>query len=326
MHYCLEGNLAIPPGSIFGLTLRDAISMPNICHTMEARKLLYTMLAVSPAILMAGIGIHARAYVDPFDWPSVVEDHFRTSAYIPLVVETQNLLANPSDVSRSEVPRLAAKWVDGAKSGHLRPLVATTLDENPSAGNKGKVISVNYQLARCLVKYSDSEIAAGNYHRAATNLVLASDSLNCVKYSNFLSLYRVSLAQHNILVRIRIVYSKATPQTRKILAQAMLRMNSDDESADRLTRHTARLINNEIQSFREVHLGDRPGETSQESNTLFEQPALAKSNGLASETELESIELASPNLSLEVSQCKFAAHRNRLMIQKIMSLSPHSAL
>lgn len=291
---------------------------------MEARKLLYTMFAVSPAVLMAGIGIHARTYVDPFDWPSAAEDHIRTSAYIPLVVETENLLSDSSGSSQSEAPRLAAKWIEGARYGDLKPLVATNLDENPAAGNKGKVISANYQLARTLIQLSDSEIAAGKYRRAAASLTLASDSLNCIKYSSFLSLYRVTLAQHSILARIESLYQKASPETQKELVLAMQRMLTDQKQASRLTRHTMRLINTEIQALKEVHMFEGGDDDQQQSGTFFEQPASAKGNGLASEAELENIEFAAPNLSLEVNQCLAADQRNRLMIQKIMSLSPHS--
>lgn len=292
---------------------------------MEARKLLYTILAVSPAVLMAGIGVHARTFVDPFEWPSAAEDHRRTNAYIPLVIKTQDLLENSSGPqSRSEASLLATKWVQGSKIGILKPLTATTLEESPSSGNKARVIEVNYLLAKSMIQSSDESVAVGDFQRAAKNLALSSDVLNCIKYSNFLSLYRVTLVQHSILTRMQVVYPKVSPLNQKELVAAMQRMRSDEKLTGRLARHTRHLINAEMASYREIHALEGSQDDSEPTNAFFEQPALAKGNGLLEETELENIEFALPSFSLEVRQCLTADQRNRLMIQKIMSLSPHS--
>lgn len=291
---------------------------------MEARKLLYILLAVSPAMLMGGIGIHARIYVDPFEWPNLDQDQQRIKAYIPLAVETQDKLENRSLAYQSVAPALATRWVDGFRSGALEPLMATTPEENPGAGTKGKVMSINYRLARILIQSADEEIESGNYGQASKVLALASDTLNCFKYSNFLSLYRITLAQHSVLSRLETVYPKVPYETQKELAKVMLRMQADEGRVRRLARHTMFLIRREMETYRETHSTEDGSENTVDLRLPFEHPALAKGNRIDSEMDLAMLEFALPNFSLEVRQCVSADQRNRLLIEKITSLSSHS--
>lgn len=291
---------------------------------MEARKLLYTLLAAAPAFLMGGIGVHARSYVDPFEWPSALEDHARTQAYIPLVIETQARLKGEHADIGLEASQIAAKWITGAEIGALKPLPPLFLDEDSSLSCRGRVINTSYMLGRTLIDVADKEIEAGNFDKAAEHLMLASDSLNCLKYSSYISLYRVSLSQFSVLRRMESVFLRVSSERRKDLVLTMQRITLDESQAAWLKRRTLRLVRNQAETYRETYAPTLDSEAANIPGTLFEQPALAKGNGLNSEEELESVEYALPISTLEGQQCIAADRRNRLMIKKIISLSPNS--
>lgn len=298
--------------------------MPKIAFTMEARKLLYTAMALAPAVLMAGIGVHARTYVDPFDWPAVESDNQITRAYIPLVVRTRDLLASRENEDRSAIRAIAEDWSKGGRSGELKPLVPIGLEEVSMTGNKSKILDANNHLARRLIGIADHEIQSGNYDRASKDLILAADASICLKYSNFLSLYRISLAQNSILRRIEMVYPFVNVEARSRLKSSMKQMICDEQELSRMASRTERLIRAETRKYNEIHQLELISHQSAPEVTLFERSALAKGEEGATTFDPDTIEFARPSLTFEAQQCVAADQRNRLMIKKIMSLSPHS--
>lgn len=284
---------------------------------MEARKLLYSAMAVAPAVLMAGIGVHARTYADPFEWPAVQEDHARISAYVPLVVETFDRLqeANPQDTEAART--LAFKWIEGGQKGNLRPLVPTVLDESAVSGKKATIFDANQFVAKRLLHVAENKIESKQYELAAEDLILAVKVVECLQYSSFVSLYRSNLLHFSVLRRIEAVYPEVDLAKQKQLAACMNSMINDDGKVQKISAHARRMAQMEAERYRQIHALEQDPEKTDASNAFFEHPALAKASGVSGHGDSE---LSLQGLSFEAKQCMLTDQRNRLMIDRIMSL------
>lgn len=284
---------------------------------MEARKLLYSALAVAPAVLMVGIGFHSRTYVDPFEWPAVQEDHVRTSAYIPLVIETLNRSNRPDLEDSDSFRQLAMKWIDGERRGDLKPLVPTALDENALSGKKATVFDANQFVVKRLIFSAERQIGSQRYDAAASDLILGANVLSCLKYSSFMGLYRSNLMNHSLLRRIEIVYPRVSPSLRKELAVCMASMQNEEHKVREIAAHAKQLALTEAERYKQIRALEHDPDSSGGSSAFFEHPALAKASG----------DSGSPlhDFSFEAHQCQLVDQRNRLMIKRIMNLSSRPA-
>jgi hypothetical protein len=292
--------------------------------TMEARKLLYTALVVAPVVLMAGIGVHARTYVDPFEWPNLGQDHQRISAYVPYLIKSQDLAWRRAADSEAQARRLAMILIEGKRSGKLTPLIPVTADELTPHGQKANVYESATMVSRFLISRADLHIAAGDHQEAITNLVLASESLSPLKYSEFTSLFRCTLQQGNILHRFEKIYPLADENARLEMQACMERIKGDRRQFAKIAKTARRII---LECFGKKHTMDQAIMTTSNlvpEPSFFEQPALAKERPFIP-TDVIDLGVQVPNQRIEAQQCIVADERNRAMIQRIMALSPKRA-
>jgi hypothetical protein len=277
-------------------------------------------MALAPVVLMAAIGIHARTYVDPFEWPNTRPDQARMNAYLPLVVETSDRLRSKDRALESDARYLATVWIDGARTGKLKPLIPVSADELVSTNHKSKIFDSNGFVCRRLVEFADGHIKAGEYKEAAINLTLASDSLRALKYSSFMHLFRASLLQSNIIRRIGTIYPHLDKATRTRVAAGMNRMKGDRREFEAIARQARMVIRQQLYASADtenvVQLASRMAPES----SFFEQPALAKGLPVDNMPSPEENAFMFPNQKIEANQCVETDERNRLMIKKIMSL------
>lgn len=293
--------------------------MPIIPCTMEARKLLYTAMAVAPMVLMTGIGVHARTYSDPFEFPFTADDHARISAYVPYLVEATEKGWKRAPGAEDRARHLARYLIDGKSSGKLKPLVPITADDLNPQGHKRSVYEIATVVARFLIVKADQHIIAGNYAEAATNLALASDSLSPLKYSDFTTLYRSTLQQGHILHRFKEIYPETDVTTQQNIAACMERMKGDRKQFVRIAKTAKRVI---LECFVTKKTMEEAVETASSlvpEPNFFEHPALAKEK--SAETLVYDPSLPVPNQRLEARQCVMADDKNRAMIDEIMTLS-----
>ncbi len=269
---------------------------------------------------MAGIGIHARTYVDPYEWPDTQLDHQRTNAYVPIATESIDRLYSTKRPAEADIQKLANLWIDGYRSGKLKPLTPIDATELTSAGTKSKIFDTSGMISRQLVRISDEQIESGNMESAATNLTLASDVLNSLKYSDFMYLFRTTLQQHNVLTRFEQIYGRLNASQRKQVNGCMMRMKGDLNEFAKIAKNARQLILASMESHQHTHLAYQAASRMVPESSYFELPALAKEKNEDKSEFLDNQDFMFPNLRIEARQCMLAEERKRLMIQKIMSL------
>ncbi|MBC8064735.1 MAG: hypothetical protein H7Y17_07895 [Chlorobia bacterium] len=287
---------------------------------MRARKLLYTAMAIAPAFLMAGIGVHARTFEDTFEWPNAKGDHSRVNAYVGLVRETLPYVSINQLDDEPQVREIAKTWISDSQAGMIKPLVPVGADELYFFGQKGRILDANLMMVRKLQIYADSHIEKGNFREAAIDLVLGSDSLQALKYSSFVSLMRLSLVQSSLLRRIECVYPKLGSKDRAHVGACMERMKVDKRAFDLIAVRTQQILSAEIARHKDTDRAFRQASTTVPQNSFYEQPALAKARSGEVGQSYDDAEFAIINESIEASQCLMADKRNRLKIAEILSL------
>ncbi len=275
-------------------------------------------MAVAPAVLMTGIGVHARTYIDPFEWPALQEDHARTNAYIPLVIETFDRLQSTGPENAVALRRLAFKWVEGGQNGSLKPLVPTLFDEDSISGTKATVVDANQIVAKRLVHEAEANIQAKQYDQALDDLILATEVVKCLQYSSFISLYRSHLLHSSVLYRIEAIYSELDDAQKERLIACMNSMTVDDQQIKKITGRAKHLAQLAVEQYKKIQAVGHGPQGNDESNAFFEHPALAK---VSSASGYGATDGASLGFSFEADQCILAGQRNRLIIDRIMSLS-----
>ncbi len=286
---------------------------------MEARKLLYSAMAVGPVLLMAAIGVHARTYVDPYDWPETPEDHKRISAYIAMMPELEDMYYRKA-ATEGRAREVAQAMIDGRTSGSLKPLTPRNVDEFMPLGIKGKLIDLGQAPARRLMEYAATKIENHDLENASIDLQLASDSLNTLKYSNFMVLYRTSLTQGYILQMISEIYPKVSPDSQERLRACMERMKGSTREYARMASKAKQVIIAQYREYEDVNLALEAASKLVPEPSFFEQPAQAKTKFIH-QGAYRLDQTIIPNQRVEARQSMLTDQKNRLAIEMITSPS-----
>jgi hypothetical protein len=285
---------------------------------MRARTLLNACLAVAPIALMAGIGVHARTFVDPYEWPETHQDHIRIERYVPLAAKTVSVLADRHKSEESVARLLAAKWSGGARKKVLLPLVPATTEDFSPIGLKGQIIDIGFLPARRLLDHADERISKHEYDEALENLTLASDSLYGLKYSNFMSVFQTTLVQFQILRRFERIYLKLNSDQKAEVYRCMAEIKGDGKKFAAVASQAKRVILRQYQELEDMTAAMRTASEMVPERSFFEQYAEAKERPVPSRMLADNFSL--PDQRTEAGHCLMADERNRLMIAKIMSL------
>jgi hypothetical protein len=284
---------------------------------MSARKLLNVAVAIAPAVLMGGIGIHARTYEDPYEWTDSHADHERISSYIPIVRKTNELLASRKSAQENQARLLAREWQNGAKSGRLQLLVPISSREMVEVGMKAEIFSATVLVSRRLIEFADQDIAAGRIDEGVENLVLASNTLGVLKNSDFITLFRSCTLQSHVLKRLEPVAHLATERRRRDIARCVVAVRVDARTIEAMRKRTRKLI--VMAALNQVDEGD-PADAPliSPAASYLSEPAHAKTDVSASRFGDE-MATRLDQMSVEMSLCQEADQSNRLTIDGIMS-------
>ncbi|MBN9504171.1 MAG: hypothetical protein J0H02_20505 [Armatimonadetes bacterium] len=252
--------------------------MPKIAFTMEAKKLLYSFLVVAPVLALAGIGLHSRTYVDPFEWPQTGGDQLRINSYLDVVRDTDEQVQNDRVTSPDELRRIARRWIKGAGEGELKPLVPVSYDDMIVGGVKSQIFNSMVAVERGLMRQADGEVGNGDFRQATNDLLMAVHVAETLKYSNFLMVYRCSMMQHMALNRLDDMVPYLDSEQKSVLRKSLKKICRGTEPLNRIAHQAKMVYTTAVRLHENTEEAIRMAEKMVPSRSFFEQPALAKSN------------------------------------------------
>src|SRR5205823_11372717 len=129
------------------------------------RTVMYRLFTISPLLLAGTIAAESRFHLDMFQMVScTTKQENEISAYIEPVRQAENLLWVRS--SPDKVRRVASVWIEGAKSGHLKPLEPVSADDSIETSIKGEIASASRSVQAKLMALYKSEAQRGDYDHA----------------------------------------------------------------------------------------------------------------------------------------------------------------
>ena len=292
---------------------------------MEARKLLYTSMVAAPAIFLAGIGIHARTFVDPFQFTDTTNDQARMNAYLGIVRESHDKLGYLRKADRQDVRDVAAKWIEGYHSGRLQPLVPVAYDEMVPTGAKDQIVDALSSTYRHLTRQADEEIEEGKNDIAAQDLATSIKLVQTVKFSSFAIDFRCSIWQKSALKRIGEIYSKLSPATKASIEKVLdeLANENDREELLRISSNAKHIYFEAMHRQEEAETAMLSAEKVVPSRSFFELPALAKERVLAQNgmggQDLITDMFVLPNLMSDAARCMNQEDELKAQVQKLLN-------
>lgn len=200
---------------------------------MSARKLIYRLMVVAPALFLIGIGVHARTMERDFERLANdprTESHIQ--AYAPLLLETRTVSQDDVRHRPGRLRQIAERWIDGARDGHLRPLRPIAYEDTSTEGVKAQVFEAQGRLVALLTLAIDRDLAAHRPSDAARDAITAMETANTLKYSDFLSLYNCANQQRHILIRVQKLLPDLPPVDRARLLEATRTMIAEPKVLD----------------------------------------------------------------------------------------------
>lgn len=210
---------------------------------MSARKLIYRLMVVAPALFLIGIGVHARTMERDFER---LENDPRTEshiqAYVPLLRETAAISQNDVRVRPGRLRQIAARWINGAQDGRLRALRPIAYEDTSTEGVKAQVFEVQSRLVALLTLAIDRDVQAHRLADGAQDAIAALETANTLKYSDFLSLYNCANQQRNILRRAEKLLPSLAPADRTRLLEAIRTLIAEPKVLDGMANQSRLLF------------------------------------------------------------------------------------
>ena len=170
---------------------------------MAARKLIYHLMVLSPAMLLSSIAIESRIGYAGFDEPPVLPDtQQRITAYIDVVRLTDQVIGDGFQPSPAQVRDLAQVWIYGAQSGRLQALLPQHAEDSPREGARGQVFEARAKVLGSLQSLARSGLNRKNYLQAARDAMLAVHVAETMKYSELYLVGASSTEQRAALAQI----------------------------------------------------------------------------------------------------------------------------
>lgn len=260
----------------FPRRVRKTPSLPRIPNMLEARKLLYSMMLAAPVALMAGIGVHARSYEDPFQFPDSGADHRRINAYIPLVIETKQKASEFGNSDETVVIELAKKWLAAKENGDLQPLSPVGTDEFVPTGIKGKILECQLHVSKRLIQLASLRRERGQSTAALQDLVLASKVANIMKYSNFNTFFRCSLMQTHAISQLDKVFDGLTTDEQNVAIHTFQDIRDHHGKLAIMANRARKIVIDAITVHEDIDVALASADRAVPSRSFFEQTASAK--------------------------------------------------
>jgi len=282
-------------------------------------------MVIAPAVALAGIGIHSRTYVDPFEPPVTIGDQERITAYLDIVRDTTDSTSSKQGpITEAQLRRVAHRWIDETESGQLKPLIPVAYDDSVMSGVKGQIVGTMGILHRALLLKADQRIENGQYQEAAENFVLLIQIADTLKYSSFLTVYRSSMLQAGDVNRLDKIFPLLPAKQQATIRQVLAKLDRGPEMLQKIAEHARRLYIEAIRKHANTEMALSTADRMIPAKSFFEQPALAKEkkeqrprlSHLPADAVSHTLRL--PNLTTDASLCMSAENYLRRSIQRIL--------
>lgn len=269
-------NQANTLARFFPRRVRKTPSLPKIPNMLEARKLLYSMMLAAPVALMAGIGVHARSYEDPFQFPDSAADHRRINAYIPLVIESRQKFSEVGNGNETVLRDLARKWLAAQESGELQPLSPVGTDEFVPTGIKAKILESQLSVSKLLIQLAVQKSEHGQNSVALRDLLLASNVANIMKYSNFNTFFRCSLMQSHAISQLDKVFDELSTDEQNAALDTVRGIREHRGKLAIMANRARKIVIDAITVHEDIDVALASADRAVPSRSFFEQTASAK--------------------------------------------------
>lgn len=186
----------------------------------------------SPFLLIAGVGAHARLFVDPFEPTGYShQGQQRIFAYKDVVEHTRgaaNLKLSPTDRLA-----IADSWIAGYKEGKLQPIFPATDDDSTQEGIRGEIFQAVSQLNESLYRQAKRAASQGDLKLAKDTLLKSLQVSEIIKYSDFTILNALRLQQTHALKKLNSLEIKS-PSERKEIASSLQALLAEQRPLDNL--------------------------------------------------------------------------------------------
>jgi len=213
------------------LTVTGKFYLPNYLHMHAYAGVLNKVLLSVPLFAMATISVKARSNIDDFDFVKCTAAQTQAiQSYVGVVEQTQETMTGYGNVPIDKIRKLAMVWIEGEKSGKLKPLPPVCFDDTTRDGLKNEILRANLRPAEELNDTAEQECDKHQYWTATQDATLGAKVADVTKYSDFASLSCNSLCQRRSIRIIESCYPHLTSsqRMRTLKDLAICRSNRDE--------------------------------------------------------------------------------------------------
>ncbi|HVT12550.1 MAG TPA: hypothetical protein VHE55_09800 [Fimbriimonadaceae bacterium] len=200
---------------------------------MSARKLVYRLMVLGPAMFLIGLAVNARSIRTDFEF--VANDPHteqKIQAYVPYLRAATVTLAPKHRASADETRRIAELWVDGAQRGDLKPLTPIAYDDTSSDGAKSEIFDVRSRLVGRLLNRIPTLVESRDLHQAVDDAILAIRLDSILKYSDFVSLFNCATEQRRAIQHLEPIVDNLAPADKEAIRKVLVLLDPCPHTVD----------------------------------------------------------------------------------------------
>lgn len=207
-------------------------------------------MIASPVILLAAIGVQARTYTDNYEFPRYsahLERDIR--AYTDVLRLSEMVNEADGSIAHANLVRQAARaWIEQSRCGKLKPLEPEFLSDAMNEGVKSQIFTASMGLCSDLMVQARDLARRGEYDAAANDLTLATELVQCLKYSDLVSVSAIATRQRGILRMVREYMPNLNRETKENIVARLVRVEESEKHVEPLLERSRGLF---VQAKRE---------------------------------------------------------------------------
>lgn len=166
--------------------------------------ILNKLVIATPFLLVTTLGLKAREQRHVYSYTSYSQIEERNiSAYVPLVKATEAVYDVNDCIPRPEAGKLARMWIQGSKSGDLKPLPQITIDDSTRDGVKSQILRDAEEVSESMAYWGGIQLSKGDYQQASQDALTALEVLRTPRMFDYSSVSSCSIPQRRALEIIR---------------------------------------------------------------------------------------------------------------------------
>ncbi len=214
---------------------------------MQARTLAYRLMVLSPIFYIGTLVVRAHIQVNSFDFTAcTTKQHEAITAYRPYVIDAVSFRNKQTKhVSREQLRSVAARWVEGGRTGELQPLLPVHIHDFVREGVKQEVYRSGDSMVTHLLVIARYESEAGNLARAARDVLLAARLSEVLKYSDPYSVAHSGMQQRAALAAFGKIAPSLSPEDLNKSLSELKQLREVQQPLDHLVRWMKQVYNAE---------------------------------------------------------------------------------